>query len=98
MNLPTNIRRTAIASTGFALAAALVLTVSPRLARADAQQQQSFNVWHQMSDCARLAAKQYPDHTTDGNAKREAFRQNCLRQHHLPVVPAGPAASPATGQ
>jgi hypothetical protein len=76
---------------------ALVLA-APRLARADAQQQQSFTVWHQMADCARLAAKQYPDHTPDSNAKREAYRQNCLRLHHLPVVPARPAAPAAAAQ
>ena len=76
--------------------AALVLAAAPRLARADAQQQQSFSVWNQMADCARLAARQYPDHTPDGNAKREAYRLNCLRQRHLPVTTAPPRAS--TGQ
>ena len=70
--------------------AALALTAAPRLARADAQQQQSFSIWNQMADCARLAAKQYPDHTPEGNAKREVARQNCLRQRHLPVTPAAP--------
>jgi hypothetical protein len=75
--------------------AALVLAAAPRLARADAQQQQSFGVWRQMADCARLAAKQYPDHTPDGNAKREAARQNCLRQRHLPLAAAPP---PGAGQ
>jgi hypothetical protein len=70
--------------------AAVVLAAAPRLARADAQQQQSFSIWNQMADCARLAAKQYPDHTPEGNAKREVARQNCLRQRHLPVTPAAP--------
>ena len=88
--------------TGFARIALVIETIAllaaaPRLARADAQQQQSFRAWSQMADCARLAAKQYPDHTPADNAKREAARQNCLRQRHLPVVPAGPAA-PATAQ
>lgn len=78
--------------------AAFVVAAAPHLARADAQQQQSFNVWHQMADCARLAAKQFPDHTAEGNAKREAYRQSCLRQRHLPVVPAGPAAPASAGQ
>jgi hypothetical protein len=76
--------------------AAVALTAAPRLARADAQQQQSFSVWNQMGDCARLAAKQFPDHTPDGNAKREAARQNCLRQRHLPV--AAPAPQAGNGQ
>lgn len=72
------------------LAAALALglaAVAPRLALADSQQQQSFNVWRTMQDCARQANKQFPDHTPDGNTKREAARQECLRLHHLPVVP-----------
>jgi hypothetical protein len=80
---------------GFAAVAALALLVAatPRPARADAQQQQSFGAWHLMADCARLAAKKFPDHTPEGNAKREAERQNCLRLHHLPVT-----AVPAAGQ
>jgi hypothetical protein len=73
--------------------AALALTAAPRLARADAQQQQSFSIWNQMGDCARIAARQYPDHTPEGNAKREAYRQNCLRQRHLPVTAPPPANS-----
>ena len=84
MKMPAQACLTAIA------VAAVVLTAAPRLARADAQQQQSFSIWNQMADCARLAAKQYPDHTPEGNAKREVARQNCLRQRHLPVTPAAP--------
>lgn len=90
MKLPTK--------TCFALiaVAALALGTGPRLARADIQQQQSFTVWNQMNDCARLAAKQFPDHTPEGNAKREAYRQNCLRMRHLPVTGAPPQTG--TGQ
>ena len=66
---------------------AVLLAAAPRLVRADAQQQQSFRVWSQMADCARLASKQYPDHTPEANVKREAARQNCLRQRHLPIIP-----------
>jgi hypothetical protein len=84
-----------IAPTAVLVAAALVLATAPRLARADAQQQQSFRVWNQTADCARVAAKQYPDHTPEANAKREAARQNCLRQRHLPVIPASPQAGAA---
>ncbi|HEY3918785.1 MAG TPA: hypothetical protein VGL83_13385 [Stellaceae bacterium] len=67
--------------------AALMAPAAPRLARADAQQQANFAVWHMMAACAQLAAKQYPDHTPEGNAKREASRQECLRRNHLPVTP-----------
>lgn len=95
MKLPARACLTAIAPIALVVGAALVTAAVPRLARADAQQQQSFSVWRSMADCARVAAKQFPDHTPDGNAKREAARQNCLRQRHLPVIPAGPAAPPA---
>ncbi len=75
--------------------ALLLIAAAPRLAHADAQQQQSFNVWHQMQNCAREAAQKFPDHTPDGNAKREADRQNCLRLHHLPVNAAAPTTPSA---
>ena len=69
---------------------AAALTAAPQLARADAQQQQSFTVWNGMSNCAKQAAQQFPDHTPEGNAKREAARQECLRVHHLPMTPPPP--------
>lgn len=87
MNRPSQACFAAIAPIALLVVVALVLAAAPRLARADAQQQQSFRVWGQMADCARLAAKQYPDHTPEGNTKREAARQDCLRQRHLPIVP-----------
>ena len=71
------------------LLAALALAV-PRPARADASQTQSFRIWSQMNACARLAAQKFPDHTPEGNAQREAYRQNCLRERHLPVVAVPP--------
>jgi hypothetical protein len=76
--------------TAAAIAAALA-PVAPRLARADAAQQQNFAAWRVMSDCAHQAALKFPDHTPQGNAQREAARQDCLRVHHLPVTPAPPA-------
>ena len=82
----------------FLVGTAVLFAAAPRLARADAQQQQSFRVWSQMSDCARLASKQFPDHTPDANVKREAARQNCLRQRHLPVIPASPPAAEPPAQ
>lgn len=68
------------------------LALPPRPARADAQQTQSFQIWRQMQDCAKLANKQFPDHTVEGNAKREAARQECLRVRRLPV--SAPAPNP----
>jgi hypothetical protein len=61
------------------------IALKPPAARADSQQQQNFSIWHQMDDCAKEAFKKYPDHTPEGNAKREAARQACLRAHRLPV-------------
>jgi hypothetical protein len=77
-----------------ALGLALAVAAGPRLARADALQTQSFAAWRVMDECAKQANKAFPDHTPDGNAKREANRQECLRAHRLPVtapVPAPPA-------
>jgi len=79
--------------------AALILVLgalsAPSIARADATQSQSFTIWHQMDECAKQANKQFPDHTPDGNAKREAARVECLRAHHLPVTAANPPPAPA---
>ena len=89
-------RMTSMRATRLVLAAALLLAsaaaLTPEAARADAQQQQNFTVWKQAQDCARRAFKQYPDYTPEGKAKREAARQECLRQRHLPVTP-GPSPS-----
>lgn len=74
---------------------ALLLPAAPRLARADAAQQQNFAAWHMMADCAKQAAQKFPDHTPQGNAQREQARLECLRVHHLPVTPAPP---PLPGQ
>jgi hypothetical protein len=91
MKLRVQASMTAITPIALLLGTVLVLAATaPRRAYADAQQLQSFSVWRQMADCARLAAKQYPDHTPEGNAKREEARQNCLRQRHLPVTAAPP--------
>jgi hypothetical protein len=76
------------------LGLALTLAAGPRLARADALQTQSFTAWRQMQECAKQSAKKFPDYTPDGNAKREAAREECLRVHRLPVtapVPTPPA-------
>ena len=69
----------------FAAIGLLTISMSP-VAYADSIMQESFVVWSRMAACARQAAKQFPDHTPEGNAKREAARLNCLRVNHLPVV------------
>jgi Spy/CpxP family protein refolding chaperone len=84
---PSRDRLTAL---GLALAALLASSV----AYADATQSQSFTMWHQMDECAKQSNKQFPDHTPEGNAKREAARVECLRAHHLPVTAANPPPAP----
>jgi len=68
--------------------AALALTAAPRLARADAQQQQSFSIWNQMGDCARIAARQYPD------ARRERQARSLSAELPAPAPFAGNRATP----
>ncbi len=75
-----------------ALVTALGLA-APRAARADPAQTQNFAIWKQMDKCAAQANAKFPDHTPDGNAKREAARQECLRANHLPV-----SAAPSPGR
>jgi hypothetical protein len=67
--------------------------MTPR-ARAQALQQQSFARWKVMNNCAITATKQFPDHTPDSNAKREAARRECLRNNQIPVPAAAPAPQP----
>jgi hypothetical protein len=78
-----------------ALGLALTIAAAPRLAGADAQQTQSLAAWRVMQECAKQSNKQFPDHTPDGNAKRESARQECLRAHRLPVTDSGPTPLPA---
>jgi len=49
-------------------------------------QQRVAYMWREMRECALLSAKQFPDHTPEGNAKREAMRLECLRANRLPVT------------
>lgn len=53
-----------------------------------AQQRAAF-MWREMGECAQLSAKSFPDHTPEGNAKREAMRLECLRVNHLPITSQG---------
>jgi hypothetical protein len=78
-----------------ALGLTLAVAMGPRVARADALQTQSFAAWRVMDECAKQANKAFPDHTPEGNAKREAARQDCLRAHRLPVTAPVPAPPPA---
>ena len=73
---------------------AAALTGTPP-AVADSNWKTSSAVWRQMDVCSKAALKQFPDYTRESNAKREAFRQNCLRSGNLPGD-AAPQPPPAT--
>lgn len=61
-------------------------TLLPAPAHADQRQGPSFGAWRVMDTCAKQANKQFPDHTPEANAQREAARQECLRANRLPVT------------
>ena len=44
----------------------------------------SERVWKVRDACSRIAQKQFPDHTAEGNAKRERAFQQCLEANNLP--------------
>lgn len=71
------------------LVAAAALAAAPS-ARADQNWKTSSALWKAMDDCTRAAQKAYPDYTPESNAKREAFRQRCLRNANLPGDTAAP--------
>ncbi len=77
-----------------AVAAALLL---PGTALADANLGDANTAWHEADSCARQAFKEFPDYTREANAKREAARLSCLRNHRLPGSD-GAAASPEAGR
>lgn len=68
------------------LLAALFLPLAG--ARADPNQQTATGAWRSADDCAKAAFKQFPDYTPESNAKREAMRLECLRNHRLPAPQA----------
>jgi hypothetical protein len=78
-----------------AMLVAAALTVPAAVVRADVNQQSAGAAWRQADQCAREAMKKFPDHTPAGNAKRDAARRACLRDHKLPEPAA--AAPPSEG-
>ena len=91
-----------VARPSFILAAAMaavLLSLMP--ARADDSQTNANMAWKQGDACARAAFKKFPDYTAESNAKREAARRTCLRNHRLPepapeagnMPPLAPAAA-----
>ena len=65
-------------------------------ALADSNWKQSSAKWSLMDRCTRAARKQYPDHTAEANAQREASRRQCLRTNNWPADdPQEPEPQPA---
>jgi hypothetical protein len=73
------------------LAVAIVVAHAP--ARADQIQRNASAAWKLGDRCAQDAFKKFPDYTPESNAKREAARRACLRDHRLPE-PGGAQATP----
>ena len=67
-----------------ALVASSIRVYRPTPALADNNWKTSSTIWHGMDKCTRAALKQFPDHTPDAIAKREASRRQCLRASNLP--------------
>jgi hypothetical protein len=44
--------------------------------------------WKLRDLCARNAQKAFPDHTVEGNAKRERSYRQCLEANNLPYEPS----------
>jgi hypothetical protein len=71
----------------FLIAAAVCLMVSEARAQIPGQENpftRSQRVWKVRDACSRSAQKQFPDHTAEGNAKRERAFQQCLEAYNLP--------------
>lgn len=71
-----------------------VASLLPLSAAADVNQKNANAAWRQADRCGHEAFVKYPDYTTEANAKREAARRACLREHRLPE-PGNAAAPPA---
>ena len=63
---------------------ATVAVALPPKAVADGIWKQSESIWQLMDTCNRQAHQQYPDYTREGKAKRETYRQTCMRANNLP--------------
>jgi hypothetical protein len=62
---------------------------------ADLNQRKADTAWKAADNCAQDAFRKFPDYTPASNAKREAARQACLRDHRLPVAGGNSASAPS---
>jgi hypothetical protein len=58
----------------------------------------SERVWKLRDLCARTAQKQFPDHTAEGNAKRESSYRKCLEANNLPYEPRASTENSASSR
>jgi hypothetical protein len=68
----------------------MALETVAQVAAQDRSFKSSQSVWKLRDVCSRNANKQFPDHTSEGNAKRERAFQQCLAAYNLPYEPALP--------
>jgi hypothetical protein len=74
------------------MALAAACAVAPesyaQLPQQEGAYKRSERAWKLRDTCSRIAQKQFPDHTAEGNAKREHAFQQCLAANNLPYEPS----------
>ncbi len=50
----------------------------------DTRLEMSNKKWAQSDTCGKESFRKFPDYTTEGAAKRDAYMRECLRKNHLP--------------
>ena len=58
--------------------------------------EKSNGMWTQSDSCGKESFQKFPDYTTEGAAKRDAYVRQCLRRHRLP--PRADVAQPLQPQ
>ena len=48
------------------------------------RQQKSRQLWKDSDNCGSESFRKFPDYTTEGAVKRDAFMRECLRSHKAP--------------
>ncbi|HXQ51765.1 MAG TPA: hypothetical protein VN802_11775 [Stellaceae bacterium] len=78
---------------GMVMLAGALLMLHGGPARADENQRKAGVAWKQADLCAHDSFKKFPDYTPESNAKRDAARRECLRNHKLPETGSAAAAT-----
>ena len=48
------------------------------------REQKSRQLWKDSDNCGRESFQKFPDYTTEGASKRDAYMRACLRRHQAP--------------